>query len=99
MPTRLHFYSLVEHIDIGTPPKQQLYNSEMPTSRRGVQYCPAVAVCSMHSRSVVDQESGDRDIPIRCCLIEWYFLLFIAYVDTCATLDQQIGNLEVAIGR
>jgi hypothetical protein len=53
----------------------------------------------MHSRSVVDQETGDRDIPIRYCLIEWSFFFFIGYVDTCATLGQQLGNLEVAIGR
>jgi hypothetical protein len=52
----------------------------------------------MHRRSVVDQETGGRGIPIRYCSIDWGFLLVIAYVDTCATLDQQLGNLEVAIG-
>jgi hypothetical protein len=53
----------------------------------------------MHSRSVFDQETGDRGIPVRYCLIEWSFLFVIGCVDTCATLDQQLGNLEVAIGR
>src|SRR6266852_5568099 len=90
---------IVEHVDISTPPKQQLYNSEMPTSRRGVQYSPAVAVCSMHSRSGFDQEMGNRGIPIHYCSIERSFLPVIGYVDTCATLDQQLGNLEAAIGR
>jgi hypothetical protein len=52
----------------------------------------------MHSRSVVDQETGDRGIPVRHCLVEWSSLLVLGYVDTCATLDQQLGNLEVAIG-
>jgi hypothetical protein len=35
---------------------QQLYNSEMPMSRCGMQYSPAVAVGNMHTRSVVDQD-------------------------------------------
>jgi hypothetical protein len=35
---------------------QQLYNSEMPMSQRGMQYSPAVAVSNMHTRSVVDQD-------------------------------------------
>jgi hypothetical protein len=37
MPTRLHFYGLVEHVGISTLPEQQLYNSEMSISRRGMQ--------------------------------------------------------------
>jgi len=53
----------------------------------------------MHSRSVVDQETGDRGIPLRYCSIEWGFLLVIEYADTCATLDQQLGNLEVTVDR
>jgi len=53
----------------------------------------------MHSRSAVDQETGDSGIPIRYCSIEWRFLLVVGCVNTCATLDQQLGDLEVAIGR
>src|ERR1700679_1652106 len=44
---------LVEHFDISTTPKQQL---EMPMSRRGMQYSPAVAVRSMHSRSASKED-------------------------------------------
>src|SRR6266849_4427537 len=68
---------LVKHVDISTPPKQQLYNSEMPMSRRGMQYSPAVVVRSMHSRSVFDQETGDRGISVHNCSIQWSFLLVI----------------------
>jgi len=71
----------------------------MPMSRRGMQYSPAVAVRSMHSRPVVDQETGDRGIPFRHCSVQGGLLLVIECVDTCSTLDQQLGNLEVAIGR
>ena len=54
---------LARLIDISTLPKQQLYNSRMPTSRCGVQYSPAVAVHSMHSRSVV---AGLSSLSVRC---------------------------------
>ena len=46
-----------------------------------------------------DQETGDRGIPVRYCPIEWSFLFVIGYVDTCAALDQQLGNLEMVIDR
>jgi hypothetical protein len=58
---------LARLIDISTLPKQQLYNSRMPTSRRGVQYSPAVAVHSMHSRSVV---AGPSSLSLRCLFSE-----------------------------
>jgi hypothetical protein len=52
----------------------------------------------MQIRPVIDQETGDRDFPMPYCLIKWSFLLVIENVSTCATLDQELGNLEVAVG-
>src|SRR6266852_2902773 len=43
--------SRVEHVDISPPPKQQLYNSEVPMSRRRMQETPAVAGRRVHSSS------------------------------------------------
>jgi hypothetical protein len=52
----------------------------------------------MHIRPTVNQEPGDRDMPVRHCLIEWCFLHVIGYVDICAVMGQRLDNLEVAVG-
>jgi hypothetical protein len=52
----------------------------------------------MQIGSVVDQELGDCNFPILYCLIERSFLPVIENVDACTTLDQQLSNLEVAVG-
>jgi hypothetical protein len=52
----------------------------------------------MQIRSVVDQETGDHNFPVPSCLEKWGFLLLIENVDICATLHQQLSDLEVAVG-
>jgi hypothetical protein len=53
----------------------------------------------MQSRSVVDQETHDLDVSVGCCSVEWCFSPVIKHIDFCATLNQQLDDLEVAVFR
>src|SRR6266576_2478584 len=69
----------------------------MPLERRHVEWCVAFLIRGRHSRATLDQEAHYFEVPKKRCHGQGCLLIVIPAVNICAMIDQQLGDVEVAI--